>query len=69
MKLSRTGSSAAVTTTLNDFDLDQTLASVSLGQYNTNTLEGQLSEAHVWDRALRQEELNRATRVVRGRQQ
>jgi|TARA_R110002012_G_scaffold129276_1_gene281658 hypothetical protein len=69
VKLSRTGSSAAVTTTLNDFDLDQTLASVSLGQYNTNTLEGQLSEAHVWDRALRQEELNRATRVVRGRQQ
>jgi hypothetical protein len=68
VNLSRMGVTAANTLTLNDFDLDQTMASFSIGHYNTNTLEGQISEAHVWDRALRQAELNRATRVVRGRQ-
>jgi hypothetical protein len=67
--LARTGEMAAPTTSLNDFDLDQTMASLSLGEYNANTLEGQISEAHIWDRSLRPYEILRATRVIRGRQQ
>ena len=67
--LSRTGSTAGTSARSNDFDLPDTFESMSLGKYSYGVLEGQLSEAHTWDRALRQEELNRATRVIRGRQQ
>ena len=65
--LSRAGSTASLTATSNDFDLPGTFQSISLGKYNYGGLEGQITEARVWDRALSQVELNRATLIMNGR--
>ena len=65
--MSRMGESASITSTLNDIDVSQTMQSMSIGQYNANTLEGQITEARIWTKALSQNEINRATRVMNGR--
>tara|TARA_R100001086_G_scaffold222276_1_gene139712 strand:- start:124 stop:621 length:498 start_codon:yes stop_codon:yes gene_type:complete len=65
--VSKMGESASITSTLNDIDVSQTMQSMSIGQYNANTLEGQITEARVWAKALSQNEINRATRVMNGR--
>lgn len=60
------GSTTTVGSVTNDNDRDGTLQAFSVGRYTYGCLEGYILRAITWPRTLRQVELNRATRVLKG---